>query len=101
MDLTSYFAKQPPDQGVLETSFYHFDHGTKLMGTGLATGVILLYYNKELFDAAKLPYPPATAQDAWTWDAFAKYAEEAKKGCPVSKALSGTKIGIKATLDGE
>jgi multiple sugar transport system substrate-binding protein len=57
LDLTSYFAKQPTDQGVLDTSFYRFDHGKKLLGTGLATGVILLYYNKELFDAAKLPPP--------------------------------------------
>jgi multiple sugar transport system substrate-binding protein len=79
LDLTSYFAKQPTDQGVLETSFYHFDHGTKLMGTGLATGVILLYYNKELFDAAKLPYPPATAQEAWTWEKFVEVAKKLTK----------------------
>jgi multiple sugar transport system substrate-binding protein len=70
LDLTSYFAKQPTDQSVLESSFYRFDHGKKLLGTGLATGVILLYYNKDLFDAAKLPYPPATAKEAWTWDQF-------------------------------
>ena len=79
LDLTSYFAKQPTDQGVLETSFYRFDHGKKLLGTGLATGVILLYYNKELFDAAKLPYPPATAQDAWTWDKFVEVAKKLTK----------------------
>jgi multiple sugar transport system substrate-binding protein len=79
LDLTSYFAKQPTDQGVLETSFYRFDHGKKLLGTGLATGVILLYYNKELFDAAKLPYPPATAQDAWTWDKFVDVAKKLTK----------------------
>jgi len=79
LDLTSYFAKQPTDQGVLETSFYRFDHGKKLLGTGLATGVILLYYNKALFDAAKLPYPPATAQDAWTWDKFVEVAKKLTK----------------------
>ena len=76
LDLTSYFEKQPRDQSVLETSFYRFDHGKKLMGTGLATGIILLYYNKSLFDAAKLPYPPAKAEEAWTWE---KFIEVAKK----------------------
>jgi multiple sugar transport system substrate-binding protein len=76
LDLTPYFAKQPRDQSVLETSFYRFDHGSKLLGTGLATGIILLYYNKSLFDAAKLPYPPAKADQAWTW---AKFIEVAKK----------------------
>lgn len=31
-------------------------------------------------------------------DAFAKAAEEAKLGCPVSKALAGTKISLDASL---
>jgi osmotically inducible protein OsmC len=30
--------------------------------------------------------------------AFEGYAEAAKKGCPVSKALAGTEISLKATL---
>jgi multiple sugar transport system substrate-binding protein len=79
LDLTSYFAKQPRDQSVLETSFYKFDHGSKLMGTGLATGIILLYYNKSLFDEAKLPYPPAKADQAWTWDKFIEVAKKLTK----------------------
>jgi Bacterial extracellular solute-binding protein/Oxidoreductase family, NAD-binding Rossmann fold len=79
MDLTSYFAKQPRDQSVLETSFYRFDHGKKLMGTGLATGIVLLYYNKSLFDAAKLPYPPAKAEEAWTWNKFIEVAKKLTK----------------------
>ena len=32
---------------------------------------------------------------------FREQVALAKHGCPVSKALSGTKIGIKATLNGE
>jgi lipoyl-dependent peroxiredoxin len=31
-------------------------------------------------------------------DAFQKHAEQAKKDCPVSKALAGPKITLKATL---
>ncbi len=30
--------------------------------------------------------------------AFQKYALEAKQGCPVSKALTGTEIGLRAVL---
>lgn len=30
---------------------------------------------------------------------FQKYAAEAKQNCPVSKALAGTQIGLKATLE--
>ncbi len=33
-------------------------------------------------------------------EAFAAIAEETKKSCPVSKALAGVKISLKATLEG-
>ena len=33
-----------------------------------------------------------------TNEQFQRIAEETKKGCPVSKALAGTKISLKATL---
>lgn len=33
-------------------------------------------------------------------EAFQKHAEEAKNGCPVSKALSATPIKLEATLEG-
>ena len=38
--------------------------------------VLLLYYNKDMFDAAGLPYPPATADEAWTWDEFIEVAKQ-------------------------
>ena len=75
LDLGPYFAKQPRESGVLETSLYHYDHGQKTLGTGLATGVILLYYNKELFDKAGVAYPPTKAADALTWDKFIELAK--------------------------
>jgi len=41
---------------------------------------IQLFYNKDLFDAAKVPYPPSSPDDPtfadWTWD---KFVEVAKK----------------------
>ena len=49
------------------------------MGTGLATGVMLMYYNKDVFDAAGVPYPPAKADQAWTWDQFIEIAQKLTK----------------------
>ena len=38
------------------------------MGTGLATGVMLIYYNKDVFDAAGMCLiRPRTRAKAWTW----------------------------------
>ncbi len=36
--------------------------------------ILMLYYNKDMFDAAGLPYPSAKAEDAWTWDEFVQVA---------------------------
>lgn len=38
--------------------------------------ILMLYYNKDMFDAAGLPYPPATLEDAWTWDEFVEVARQ-------------------------
>ncbi len=78
LDLASYFADQPADKSLLETTYYNFD-GDKLMGTGLATGIILLYYNKDIFEAAGVAPPPSKAADAWTWDEFVETAKKLTK----------------------
>ena len=79
LDLTKYFDAQPIDQSLLESTYYYFDDGQKLMGTGLATGIILLYYNKDIFEAAGVDAPPSKAEDAWTWDEFVEVAKKLTK----------------------
>lgn len=41
----------------------------------VANNSLLLYYNKDMFDAAGVDYPPTTAEDAWTWDEFVETAK--------------------------
>ncbi|GLQ56198.1 ABC transporter substrate-binding protein [Devosia nitrariae] len=71
LDLSPYLGDTPEDI-YLKNSIYRV--GDTLMGTGLATGVMLIYYNKDVFDAAGVEYPPAKAEDAWTWDEFVENA---------------------------
>jgi multiple sugar transport system substrate-binding protein len=40
---------------------------------------LVLYYNKKLFDEAKLPYPPNSAEKAWTWKQFIEVARKLTK----------------------
>ncbi|ASA22430.1 ABC transporter substrate-binding protein [Paenibacillus donghaensis] len=35
-----------------------------------------LFYNKDLFDAASVDYPPAKPESAWSWDEFIKVAQK-------------------------
>lgn len=44
-----------------------------------ANEVLLLYYNRDLFDAAGVAYPPASADNAWTWAEFVDAAKRLTK----------------------
>ena len=47
-----------------------------LVAAGAAVEIMLLWYNKDIFDEAGLPYPPARVEDAWTWDEFVEVAKQ-------------------------
>ncbi len=38
--------------------------------------ILMLYYNKDMFDAAGLPYPSATADGAYSWEEFIEVAKK-------------------------
>ncbi|MDR2246346.1 MAG: sugar ABC transporter substrate-binding protein [Treponema sp.] len=47
----------------------------KTVAYSAANEILVLYYNKDMFDKAGVPYPPATADNAWTWDQFVATAK--------------------------
>lgn len=52
-----------------------FRYQGKPVAYSAANEILLLYYNKAMFDKAGLPYPPADAKNAWTWDEFVHVAK--------------------------
>lgn len=48
----------------------------KTVAYAAANEILLLYYNKDMFDKAKVPYPPAVLDKAWTWDEFVATAKK-------------------------
>lgn len=56
-----------------------FTYKGKTVAYSCANEVLVLYYNKKLFDAAKVPYPPASADKAWTWKEFIDTAKKLTK----------------------
>jgi multiple sugar transport system substrate-binding protein len=53
----------------LPETYYYYAPG-KTLGTSTASETTLMFYNKDLFDRAGLPYPPSDPAQAWTWDEF-------------------------------
>lgn len=49
--------------------------GTPVAYSG-CTEILMLYFNKDMFDAAGLDYPPSNIEDAWTWDEFVEVAKQ-------------------------
>ncbi|MCA9838903.1 MAG: sugar ABC transporter substrate-binding protein [Trueperaceae bacterium] len=74
-DLTPYFKEDPEASNRLPAAYYNYD-GDKTIGTNTAAETIILYYNKDLFDAAGVSYPPSKAAEAWTWDDFVEAAKK-------------------------
>jgi multiple sugar transport system substrate-binding protein len=52
------------------------DQEGKIIGVGLSNQLVLLYYNKDMFDAADIDYPSADVSKAWSWEEFIEIAQK-------------------------
>ncbi|HEY4688137.1 MAG TPA: sugar ABC transporter substrate-binding protein [Anaerolineae bacterium] len=75
LDMTGIIKSDPDLASRLPEAYYYYAPG-KTIGTNTAAEIILLFYNKDVFDRAGVPYPPAKAEDAWTWDEFLARAQQ-------------------------
>jgi multiple sugar transport system substrate-binding protein len=56
-----------------------FTYKGKTVAYSCANEVLVTYYNKKLFDEARVSYPPASADKAWTWKEFVETAKKLTK----------------------
>ena len=56
-----------------------FTYKGKVVGYSCSNEVLVLYYNRKIFDEAGIPYPPASADKAWTWQEFIEVAKKLTK----------------------
>lgn len=78
LDLTEYFRNDPEASQRLEASYYYYGDD-QILGTNTAGETMALYYRKDLFDEAGLPYPPSNPDEAWTWEEFVEVAKKLTK----------------------
>jgi len=53
-----------------------FRYQGKPVAYSVANEILMLYYNKDMFDKAGVAYPPKTTEEAWTWDEFIEVAKQ-------------------------
>ncbi|MCC7354802.1 MAG: sugar ABC transporter substrate-binding protein [Anaerolineae bacterium] len=73
-----------------------FYGGGKIVGAGPELECSIMLYNKDIFDKAGMPYPPATADKSWTWSEFVEVARkltlDANGKRPGESGFDSTKI---------
>jgi len=74
MDMSEYYENGTISPKMESNKFVSPDG--KLLGYSVANEIIILHYNKQIFDDAGLPYPPAVATEAWTWDEMLEVARK-------------------------
>jgi multiple sugar transport system substrate-binding protein len=75
VDLTSFYKKGPAKLDAIK----FITPDGKIVGISVANEIQVIWYNKKIFDAAGLPYPPADPKKAWTWDQFVDVAKKLTK----------------------
>lgn len=75
MDLTELYKDGTLPQP-FNTEFFYYTEPGKTMGTPGCAEMPLLYYNKDIFDKAGVPYPPSDPEKAMKW---ADFVEMGKK----------------------
>ena len=60
----------------LPLDYLAFKYEGKTVAYSSANEVLALWYNKAMFDAAGIPYPPTSEDKAWTWDQFVEVAKQ-------------------------
>jgi len=53
-----------------------FRDGGEYVSASIGAEVLGLWFNRDMFDAAGVPYPPTKLEDAWTWDEFIEVAKK-------------------------
>jgi len=53
-----------------------FKDGSNTVAYSAANEVLALWFNRDLFDAADIDYPPVTLDNAWSWDEFIDVAKK-------------------------
>ncbi len=74
LEMSQYYDEFPALAERLPQTYLYFEP-EKTIGSYIAPEIATLFYNRELFEAANVPVPPAEVSEAWTWEQFVETAQ--------------------------
>lgn len=75
-ELTDLHASDPEADIEQIVEVNRFKLGARIYGTGACTEPYMMFYNRKIFDERGIEYPPATVEEAWSWDDFIQIAKQ-------------------------
>jgi multiple sugar transport system substrate-binding protein len=75
LNLDSYIARDFNTDDLIESAINLSTVDGSYYGIESCIVVPMLFYNKEIFDEAGIPYPPSDPNEAWTWEEFVDVAK--------------------------
>ncbi len=76
LDLTEYLNREMNINEFIPFAREKMLIDDRVYGLSSCNTVSVLFYNKELFDEADLPYPPNNPEEAWSWEEFVDIARQ-------------------------
>lgn len=80
LDLTDNFYSVYKDEDFIPSALNIMKRDGKIFGVSSCTVSQILFYNKDVFDAAGEAYPPSNPDEAWTWDQLREVAKRLTVG---------------------
>lgn len=77
--LDSYVEASGIDMSDYAAASCYYDNDGNLISYAGNIELMCLFYNKDVFDAAGIDYPPTSPADAWTWDEFVDICKQLTK----------------------
>ena len=76
LDLTEYVDQSMSVEEFIPMSREKMTIDGRVYGLSSCNTVAVMFYNKDIFDEAGLPYPPSDPKEAWTWAEFVDVARK-------------------------
>jgi len=76
LDITEYFEAEFELDYFIPSAVSIMLINDRIYGVSSSTVSPILFYNRDIFDKAGLPYPPKNPDEAWTWDEFVEIAKQ-------------------------
>lgn len=76
LNLTKYFNRELNMDEFIPMVREKMLIGKEIYGVSSCNVSPVLFYNKDLFDEAGLPYPPSDPEKAWTWEEFIEVSKK-------------------------